>query len=306
MANIGYNDGLSKDDTIEKIMSDYREAKETGNKRLEDNALERLIKLLDKLVIDVINKSFSSCKNRYFEDLLQAGRMAIIKDAPKYDESVSMPSTYFKNRILHAMIELMDGENGYTIHYGAEIRKINEAKKELEKNDVEATPENISNYTGITIKNVITAMDIKEKSLLKYATSDDEYESMLNNHADSPERIVETMMDEEIIHNAVASLPFEERVVVTCKYGIGCDPMKNKEISDNFGIPLDSIRSTLNKALATLKKSQAMRNNFKDNTVEAKKMLNNPGFIIPVIPYANSTSIMDDLIDDEGETEIFL
>ncbi len=61
---------------------------------------------LEFFVISLIIKKFSTYvkKDRsFYDDLLQAGRMGIMKALPEYDPDKSMPTTYFFNPIKHEM-----------------------------------------------------------------------------------------------------------------------------------------------------------------------------------------------------------
>lgn len=75
---------------------------------------DTLIKENEKLIIYLINKNFKNRKDGDFEEMLQAGRIAIFESAKTYDETKNVKfSTYAANNIINAIKTYLTHNRNY-------------------------------------------------------------------------------------------------------------------------------------------------------------------------------------------------
>lgn len=239
-----------------QIMEDYH----SGKKYKEEAACEKALVALEGLVRHIVRTKYARYSNRYFEDLLQQGRLGIFKGMESYDPTKSKPATYFYYYILHEMQEWINSMvNKTTSHYDSSVRKIKKAIEKYTRENRSYTAIDIAIDTGLPMQTVEHSLGLINSG----ESSMEGLESLSSLAAEekSPEQIY---LDEERIRVLDAAilqcLTEEEAHIIELTYGIhGYQMLPIKMISKEMDMPTDRIRKYQATARAKLRQNKALR-----------------------------------------------
>ena len=295
------NENYTKEEEI-AIMDMYHNATTQEEKNM---AATLMIERLEKFI-------YSQCSHitnpNTKEDLMQEGREAIFRNIWKFNPSMGRATTFFAPYIKHAIGNYLAGnENGITNHYQTMIEKINKAKDYLEKIGIEPTIPNISSYTDLSEKCIKKALEMDNAKNKKYAENDSEFDAMVNNSKQfaSPEEEFIKQQEMEILYNAIEKLTEAEKIVISAKFGLFTNPMKNVDIYKKYGISPEKIRALQNSALKKLKNNISLKTQFKDYYKDSEKILESLDVQI-TIPLNTVKNVEISILETEEFSELNL
>ena len=165
------------------IMNRYH----SKNPAIKANAMEDALKELEGYVHHIIKKQYSTY-GKYYDDLVQEGKIGIICGLEKYDPLKSKPSTFFNFYIIHEMSKFVDTiVNRTTSHYSANLSKINKVIDKFAKEGREWTAADIAIELNMNMETVIQCLAIKDRKDEMYYETDDVLEQHISDRDKSPE-----------------------------------------------------------------------------------------------------------------------
>jgi len=279
-------------DEIDQV--EYKEAVSEYNRGMQItlDAKAELLEKLDHWIYYVINKHFPTFK-LHTKDLYQEGVIGILKGIDNYDAKRSMPTTYFFFYVRHEMTEYINSNiNKTTSHYSTSIVKVKKAINHFAREGREWTITDIAQETGLSTETIMQAVKIMEYSKEKHYDSVDYLDSEISQNVASPE--IEILKNEanEILYNAVRSLPEDEASIIVLKYG---ESLSYKNIAEKLNIPIDKVKKKKNSAIRKLRKNKTIHGNF--NLNKEDKAINSKE--LGVIPISVGENIMEQLLAEE-------
>lgn len=277
---------------IQQKFIDIMKKYHSGDPALQMEAKEEALAELEGYVHHIIKKQYSTY-GKYYDDLVQEGKIGIICGLDKYDPSRSMPTTFFNFYIVHEMSKFIDTiVNRTTSHYSSNLSKINKTIDKFEKEGREWGPADIAIELGMNMETVIQCLAIQDRKNEVYYESDEILEQQISERGKSPE---EQYLENErlsALYQAINSLDDTAKRIIMMKYGVGYpSPLSYKAISEELDIPIDKVKKIRHNSIAELKHNQVMKQVFRDNT---KKRGYTPAKnIIAIIPEKIAEDTMD-------------
>ena len=257
-----------------QIMKDYK----SGNRDKESAACEQALISLEGLIRHIIKTKYAKYSARFFDDLLQQGRLGVCKGLTSYDPSQSKPATFFYYYILHEMQEWVNSMiNKTTSHYDASMRKIKKVIDKYQKEGRHYTAVDIAIDTNLplqTVEQSIQMINSSETSIEGMLDSIGSLENILPSTEKSPEQLFLEEENVRVLDEAINRyLDEQETRVIELMYGIhGCPIMSNKMISKKLDMPTDRIRRFQITALCKLRQCKELkyfhRDMLKDTLIE--------------------------------------
>ena len=230
----------------------------------DQKALGRLIHKFDRMVAREVYKHRKSCPE-YHEDLMQVGRLALMKSADMFDcSSGNRFATYamwwLREYVKKAMIEHVvqgrSGCKGNTHRYAWEmLGKINDARSEDEE---QALREEFAGRTGISVdrmREVETAFAYSDPLNVTGAYDEegsDERTTVVADDAPSPEEqsieALDSQRQLQAIRQAVEELPERQREVVQRRHLTG-DGETLSNIARDYGVHPERVRQIERRAM---------------------------------------------------------
>lgn len=263
-------------------------------------ALEEAINEMEGFIHEIIKKNYSTYK-KYYEDLVQEGKIGVMQGMKKYDPTQSLPTTFFKVYIVHEISKFIDTEvNKTTPHYSSNLMKINRIINKFEQEGRAWTPQDIAIETGIKLETIIQCLTIdKYKNEVYYNADDVEIE--IKEKGKSPE---EQYLENETLtalYTAIAELSPTEKEIIIKKYGLGAEgQMAYKTISEALGIPIEKVKKIRHEAIRKLRESPSIRMAFQSYKKENDTNMVNAGSI-SMVPEEIANTIMDELAEIDLE-----
>lgn len=272
----------------------------SGDAELKKEGINDAIEELKSFVHYVIKKKYSTY-GKYYEDLVQEGIVGIIKGLEKYDPTKSLPTTFFNLYIIHEMSKYIDTEvNKTTSHYSSNLTKINRVIDKFEQQGRRWNPTDIAVETGLNMETVIQCLHIKDYKNEMYYETDENLESKISEHGDSPEQQFVKNERLAILYRSIGTLLPEEIQVLKYRYGLlGAQTISYKEIAKEMGVSIEKVRKYRHDAIKKLRHKSAMRSVFKDyiNENDTNSITENDIAIIP-------EEIIDNTMKELAEIDI--
>ena len=141
-----------------RIMHMYR----SGDPAQKNEAMAEMTTRLTNYIRSIIMKSFPTYAANYEEDMVSVGYIAVLEYMPRYDATISLPSTFFHGPVLHALSRYVaENFTGTTAHYSSNIAKIRKSIARLQANGISNPgPEDIACDTDIPLHTVEVCLDI--------------------------------------------------------------------------------------------------------------------------------------------------
>ena len=260
---------------------------ETKMKATEDAIVE-----LTGYIHHIIKRQYSTY-GKYYDDMVQEGKIGIIEGLERYDPLRSKPSTYFNFYIVHSISKFIDTMvNKTTSHYSSNLSKINKCIDRMEKEGREWGPSDIAIELGMNMETVIQCLAIQDRKNEMYYESDDVLEQNISEKSKSPEEQYLENERLEALYGAIRELDPLARQIIMLKYGLGCPkPKSYKDISEILNIPIDKVKKIRHNSIAELKHNQGMKHVFRDSN--KKRGYNPANNIIAIIPESVAEDTMD-------------
>lgn len=274
---------------------DICERYKSEDPEIRSQALADAISELEGFVHYIIKKKYSTY-GKYYEDLVQEGKIGIMEGMKKYDPNITLPSTYFNVYIIHEISKFIDTEiNRTTSHYSSNLMKINKVIDRFSQEGRDWSPSDIAVETGIKMETIIQCLQIKECNKEKYYESTEMMEKDITQKDKSPEEQVLENEKLNTLYQAIGSLEPIERTVIMMKYGIGYPTTYSyKTISEELGVPIEKIKKIRHDCIRKLKNNTRIRTFFKDFSKDNEKNLLNAAEI-SIIPEKVAERTMDEL-----------
>jgi len=271
-----------------KLMNDYW----SGDPVKKAKAVEQLIKSVEPFMHKQLKNYEKFMNSNNYEDFVQVAYMAIVKVLPEYNPKYSL-TTILPFCIKHEIQKYISDITNVKPHYSQRINRIQRAIEKLQNLGIdEPTVSEIAGVVGISEKQVLDAMQIRDASLLLTYENEEMCSSMFKVHADSPEEIFEKKETERVLVDALQKLDEMQKDCLLHAYGAcGFSKMKHEEIANRYNISLREVKSNIAKALKNVRRF--MNSEQKENRLcRGQHILDNRD-----IPVLNDIEI-DIYIDD--------
>lgn len=264
----------NRNERMKELMRLYR----SDDPAEHDYAAEVIVSENMAYVVKVINRSFSSYKEKYFDELKQEGAVGILEALIGYDPEKGAFTTWADAPIRHRISDFVSRQiHQVHPHYARNISRI---KSAIEKNAQEESERSgngeppadtmdvmdfVMKKTGMKPEEVRRAMDIWKKS--DFASLDEDgMDTLSDDTMISPESAYESQEEAATLLSAINELPERERKVVSLRYGVGefagLQDVSQAEAAKLTGVPAHLYRAVLSSAMSHLrhnKKLQAIR-----------------------------------------------
>ena len=248
-----------------RIMEDYH----SGNPARQDKAMTDAINALNGIIFLIIRRHYSTYAPNYIADLVQEGKMGILKGLKKYDPEMGMPSTFFHSYIKHEIQTFInENVNKTTAHYSSNIRKINKAIAYFEDKQIPYTIADLVIKTQLSAESIEQALSIRNHANeIHYDGYTDSYLTNTFHSAKIPSPEQSLIENEElstIQETLINTLTPQELAVVNRWYGLGgCAAMSCKKISKVLDMSVDQVKKAHINALRKLRDSD-LKHMFSD------------------------------------------
>ena len=256
-------DKLNRNERMKELMKLYRSEDPTEH----DYAAQVIVSENMAYVVKVINRSFSSYKEKYFDELKQEGAVGLLEALINYDPEKGAFTTWADAPIRHRISDFVSRQiHNVHPHYARNISKI---KSALDENAQDENPSDMD-VVDIVMKanndmkpeEVRRAIDIWKKS--NFASIDEGgFDSLSDDTLATPEEAYESVEEAAILMEAINSLPDRERKVVMLRFGIGeyadyygCSQAEAAEIT---GVPAHLYRAVLSSATGKLRRNRKLQ-----------------------------------------------
>lgn len=201
-------------------------------------------------IISIVVRRFVTGRVRY-EDLKQEAAMALLRSVPGFDPEKAKLSTYAKRAIVNAMISYRRTENadltaGDNTHQKA--ARLARAEEEGVAVD-EVAPEGHFALREHALRG-LTRQALRLDAPL--ADGSGSFGDRVRSRRASPEEMIDTANQREVIDSEIAKLPPRSRKIIERLY-LADEPETMEEIGESMGVSKERIRQIKEEALALLR-----------------------------------------------------
>ena len=221
----------------------------------DERAREEFIVANMRLVLSVIKRFWS--KNKSSDDVFQAGCIGLIKAIDNFDLSVGVKfSTYAVPMIIGEIKRLL--RDGNSMRISRSIRdtayQVLKTRSELEKNDKEASLENIASEMNVALSEVVYALDAISDTVSLYdpVYNKNGDELLLVDQIGDEKSTDENWTEKVAIDSAMNVLGDREKKIIYLRYYEG---KTQTEISKEVGISQAQVSRLEKNALSFIKNS---------------------------------------------------
>jgi len=277
-----------------RIMHMYR----SGDPAQKNAAMAEMTTRLTNYIRSIIMKSFPTYAGHYEEDMLSVGYIAVLEYMPKYDATVSLPSTFFHGPVMHALSAYVAKNfTGTTAHYNANIAKIKKSIARLEADGVtNPGPEDIACDTDIPIHTVEVCLDI-----IHCSSPAPEYDESYMNGSESipsPEDVAMKKQESQVLFDALMALKKEspiqyeivrqKHIMQKDSYSKSDDMIQEKEytfreVANTLGLTVEETKRLHARAIRYLGRYLTIAAGYRDPRRARAKAALNEG-MIPITP----------------------
>jgi RNA polymerase primary sigma factor len=235
----------------------------------DQRALDKLTRANLRFVVSVAKQYQNSALS--LNDLINEGNLGLVKAAQKFDETrgfkfISYAVWWIRQSIIQALAEHSRIVRLPLNKVGL-VSKINKTFSELEqKYQREATPEEVSIYLGLSIDEVLGALDLAGRHVSMDAPFQEGESNSLIDVLDNPNaELADEGVDyreslQQETNRTLSTLTERERDVIKLFFGIGVEnAMTLEDIGDTLGITRERIRQIKDKAIIKLRSSSRNR-----------------------------------------------
>ena len=209
--------------------------------------------VLEKFVIKTINDMTSSYKINKSDrsDILQSVFVEYYVKLPMYDPQKAAPSTFIVRYIREQVSKFLRDEKTHLTQYDSNNkRKIDKARTEFEKRNVEPTIEMLSAATGLSVK-VIKQTDHYSQNA-KMADVDKEFK--LQAQLPTPEESFEEKENKKILYKAISDNCTDLEITVLLAR-VNLDEAKQKsfeKVAQDLNMPIRDVKAVYNSCVCKL------------------------------------------------------
>lgn len=235
-------------DQIHENFKKYVADINSGNAAAERAAQEGAYRDLEPYVKSIITQRFSTyveTDSRFREDLLQAGRIAILETLPKYAPEKSMPTTYFYEPIKHNMVVQVNRMK-YDIksHVATAKKKMREVDRRFEKYGRTPALHDYAYSMGLSLRR-ISSIRAEQRAGDIMISMDDPNEMPLADQQSivcgPEESFISNVNIREIIRIAYELEPRKE--IVQCFLKLRCSEAEVAELAARYGLSRSEIKA---------------------------------------------------------------
>ena len=219
----------------------------------DENAREEFIVANMRLVLSIIKRFWT--KNKSSDDVFQAGCIGLIKAIDNFDLSVGVKfSTYAVPMIIGEIKRLL--RDGNSMRISRSIRdtayQVLKTRGELEKQDKDASLENIASTMNVALSEVVYALDAISDTVSLYdpVYNKNGDELLLVDQIGDDKCTDESWTEKVAIENAMVRLADREKKIIYLRYYEG---KTQTEISEEIGISQAQVSRLEKNALSEIK-----------------------------------------------------
>ncbi len=219
----------------------------------DENAREEFIVANMRLVLSIIKRFWT--KNKSSDDVFQAGCIGLIKAIDNFDLSVGVKfSTYAVPMIIGEIKRLL--RDGNSMRISRSIRdtayQVLKTRGELEKQDKDASLENIALQMNVALSEVVYALDAISDTVSLYdpVYNKNGDELLLVDQIGDQKCTDESWTEKVAIENAMVRLADREKKIIYLRYYEG---KTQTEISEEIGISQAQVSRLEKNALSEIK-----------------------------------------------------
>lgn len=269
----GKHNATPSQEELIRIAEDYR----SGDADRKADACEEMLCIMDAYIVYMARKRYPTYWNKYGDELIQQGYLAVYSALADYDPKLGTPTTYFHRYIDHSMQEFINTQIHHsTPYYTNKLKKIDAVCKQMIKDGCEPTLEKICIQTGLSTKTVQTAMAIRNTSEASLSAYDPELnDTAFASQRKTPEQVAEESENTRQLYEKIMDptiLSTEEQICITMAYALYDQKRYTAaEIAawseELFGVPIQKhqVQGFIQNALRKLRAS------FKADMEEAPK-----------------------------------
>lgn len=291
-----------------EIIHDYR----YGDVCQRKKATEMALKAMDPFIISVANRYYPTYMPKYGDDILQEGRLGLIESMCSYDPSVSRPTTWCFRSIIHNMRDFIDTQIHHTTpHFYDNIRKIEEAVRELERAGKPTDIEQVQIFTKLSRTTLNGCYNIAKRNTESTSLSEpvgdgnSVMEDFVSSDIPDPEDIAIRNADYIALLKEMRNiLSKEEYDVMVMSYGLYDEEEASATtIEKRLNIKKQQVREIRSKAEEKLRRYWSRNSRYNDERLErAEKIETLDGLAIDKLLLAKEFDSFDfDTEPDEKE-----
>lgn len=282
---------LTKEKT-EKIMRQYR----SDNRVEKDAATMAMIEGLSDFIGNMAHGLFPDYarKPEINAELMQTGRIAIIEHLPEYDETLTLPTTFFAYHIRSALCKYVNAEyNNNSLYYAQKGRQVKRAINDFKQKGESFSLEDLARATDLTlptIENTLEQLDMNVSASL---------DESINVKSDyyTPESVYEKKEITEIILESLEILDDEERDVIEALY-VHQETPSFASAAASLGMTVEKVARLNHHAIVKLRRCTKLRALVGDRDY-GRHILNR--MELRIVPIASIENQLDELNGMDNE-----
>ena len=251
-----------KEISFVQIMEDYH----SGDPKRVEKAKLDACNALEGFIVERMKKKYPTYIQRDGDDLVQCGRLAVIKALPRYNPAESKPTTFFAFEIDGEMQEWINTAcTQATRHYGQMNKKIQRVIRQCEQKGISWNARTIAELADLplsTVKNTLSivngAATFEIDDAIKVDSETGEETGSKSEGFNNPEDEFLAKEKIEVLYECLNTvLTTDEKAVVIALYGINSSRAATlKEIAAIQGVTTTEVKSICRMAFHKLRNSK--------------------------------------------------
>jgi RNA polymerase sigma factor (sigma-70 family) len=281
---------------LQELLAAYH----SSNKRISDDAADKLVMSVMKLVINIAVKYYPTYYKNHKMDLIMEGQYGVMESLKTYNGSAKFTTWCYRNIIHYMQNYIYSITHNTSTHYGTHMRQMTQFANDKNKRNVpwdEADMMIEANIPLTTIKQCTTIMG-RNKNQSSFDDDANFLSETVAAKTQTPEEIVISQEMMQNVHKAIQkALTKQERVVIMLAMGLVDDKQRSdKEIARLTNIPEQYIRKIRNTALYKLKQYMAAHPEFQIEKNNRKRRYLDRDFDIAI-----PTKLLQQELDSLGD-----
>lgn len=222
-------------------------------------AMLRACDALEGFIVSIMNRDYSTYQAKEDKDLIQSGKVGVMKSLHIYNPEKGMPTTFFEPYIKHEMQKWLNKNiNQSTIHYQTNNNKIQAAIRHYEKKGEPWTIVKISEHSGVPISTIKNTLAIVNRAatleLNEEIRTGNGNEVIVPESYRSPENECIVKETNELIYASIEKyLNDQEKFVIYSLFGLqGFDVATIKEVAKKLEVTPSTVKAIQRRALKKL------------------------------------------------------
>lgn len=240
-------------------------------KRLERGDIQAKHALTEanlRLVVSIAKRYHTDGMN--FLDLIQEGNLGLIRAVEKFDyrkgHKFSTYATWWIRQAITRAIADKARTIRIPVHMVEKINKLIRVQRQLLQDmGREPTPAEVSKEMNLPESEVREILKISQTTVSLETPIGEEEDSELGDFVEDEDAIrsfeaVASQLDQDVVNEALGSLPYRERKVVELRFGLKGEHSRTlEEVARRFGVTRERIRQIEAKALSKLQATEKAR-----------------------------------------------